>query len=87
MFPFLLESERPRTDPASGTPGVRVACVASGVTYFFPGGTAELAMALVRMNLVDATLTHKRTEIAFGEKRGGAWVPTQIIKAAAEGGA
>lgn len=86
-YPMLRETERPRADPQSGTPGLRVVCVASGRTYFFPGGTADLAMVLARMNLFDGTLDHPRTEIAFGEKRGGAWAELQVIKAGPKGAA
>lgn len=85
MYPLLRESERARTDPHAGNPGLRVACLASGRCWFFPGGTVEAAMVLARMNLFDGTLTHPRTAISFGEKRDGGWVETQCIKAVPEG--
>lgn len=86
-YPLLRADERPREASATGTPGLRVACLASGRVWFFPGGTPELGMILARRALYDGTLEHPRTEITFGEKRGTGWVPSQVLKAVpVEGG-
>lgn len=75
-----------RTPDTDARPGLRVACLASGKVWWFPSPTPELGMVLARAALYEATLTHPRTEIAFGEKRGPGWNETQVLKAAEGGG-
>lgn len=52
--------------------------------YFVPGGTAELAMVLVRAAFSDAILVHPETRVEFGEADGTTWTPAKVLKAPVE---